>query len=63
VKVALLRGKQLPEALARHGLDEIAWRREERRRTEALSRATERGDLAALHALRRAMHDAQRRSG
>jgi uncharacterized protein DUF2169 len=62
VKVALLRGKALPSVLERHGLDEMSWRLEERRRADALSRAAERGDLSVVHTLRRAMREAQKKA-
>jgi hypothetical protein len=62
VKVALLRGKALPAVLEKHGLDEMSWRLEERRRAEALSRAAERGDLSVVHTLRKAMRDAQKKA-
>jgi hypothetical protein len=62
IKVALLRGKPLEAVLAQHGIEEISWRIEERRRADGLSRAAERGDLNVVQALRRAMRDAQRQA-
>lgn len=62
VKVALLRGQPLAAVLERHGLDEVSWRSEERRRAQALSSAAERGDLAVVRTLRRALREAQRRA-
>jgi hypothetical protein len=56
IKVALLRGDRgLHAVLAEHGVDEVLWRLEERRRADLLSRAAALGDRQTIEAMRRAM--------
>jgi hypothetical protein len=61
IKVSVLRAERpLVEILAEHGLDEVRWRVEERRRAAALSLAAQRGDFEAVRSVRQALHAARR---
>lgn len=61
IKVSVLRGERpVVEILAEHGLDEVRWRVEERRRAAALSLAAQRGDFEAVRSVRQALHAARR---